>query len=88
MKSSCFHRACAMVTALLLLLGQGPLSVLATEGQVIVGGSQDAALGIIGGADGPTVIFVSGNWWTLLLGVAAVIAALVLAVVIIRKRKK
>ncbi len=46
-----------------------------------------ASLGIIGGADGPTAVFVSGGpgalWVPLLL-----LAAAVLLVVFLRKRKK
>ena len=47
-----------------------------------------ASVGIIGGADGPTAIFVTGNWW--ILPLAAVVAAAVLAGigVWIRKRRK
>ena len=47
-----------------------------------------ASIGIIGGADGPTAIFVTGNWWTLPLGLAVIAAAVVLVVVLLKKRRK
>ena len=47
-----------------------------------------ASIGIIGGADGPTAIFVTGNWWILPLGLAAITAAVVLVVVLLKKRRK
>ena len=57
--------------------------------------SSDASLGIIGGADGPTAILVSGSMWglvlellTVLLVLAAASAAIVLLVRYLRKRKK
>lgn len=58
------------------------------DSSVIRGDSEDAAIGIIGGADGPTVIFVSSNWWILPLGLAAAGAILVTAVILIKKQKK
>ena len=48
----------------------------------------DASLGIIGGADGPTAIFVSGNWGGLIAIVAAVLCAGVAVIVVLKKRKK
>ena len=44
-----------------------------------------ASVGIIGGADGPTAVFISGNPATLIL--AAVILIAVIALVILRTRK-
>ena len=44
-----------------------------------------ALVGVIGGADGPTVIFVTGSPGGLLIPAIAVLAAVVL---IIRKKKK
>lgn len=41
--------------------------------------TEDSAIGIIGGADGPTAIIVTGSPWGLVLELLA--AALVLAVV-------
>lgn len=48
------------------------------------------SVGIIGGADGPTSIFVSGNFSPWVIGaVIAVVAALAVGCVLfIRKRKK
>ena len=53
----------------------------------------ESAIGVIGGADGPTVIFISGNV-TALIVTAAVIACLAVAAVVFgviawkRRRKK
>ena len=48
-----------------------------------------ASIGIIGGADGPTAIFVSypDDWWKYALGAAAVVIASI-ALIIRKKRKK
>ncbi len=48
------------------------------------------SLGVIGGADGPTAVFVTSAVSTefVILCVAAVIAVVVLAVAIIKRRKK
>ncbi len=58
------------------------------ETEVVVGETQgDASLGVIGGADGPTAIFVSGDWGStaiIAIGAVAVIAALIL---IVKKRR-
>ena len=45
------------------------------------------SVGIIGGADGPTAIFVtsSPDWWVYAVGAAVIAAAIAL---IIRKKKK
>ena len=56
---------------------------------------EDSSLGIIGGADGPTAILVSGSPWGLvlellacLLVLAVIVTAAVLLVRYFRKRKK
>ena len=61
----------------------------------ILSASSDASLGIIGGADGPTAILVSGSMWgvvlellAVLLVLAAATTAIVLLVRYLRKRKK
>ncbi len=46
------------------------------------------SLGIIGGADGPTVIFVSGSAWGLLLPLLALLALGLGLFLWWRKRKK
>lgn len=48
-----------------------------------------SSIGVIGGADGPTAIFVttSDDFW-IYVGVAAVIVAVVATVLIIKRRKK
>ena len=46
------------------------------------------SIGIIGGADGPTAVFVSGNWGGLIAVLAAVICAGVAVIVALKKRKK
>ncbi len=48
----------------------------------------DPSIGIIGGADGPTAVFVSGNWGGLIAIVAAVICSGIAVVVALKKRKK
>lgn len=57
--------------------------------------SEDSSLGIIGGADGPTAIVVSGSGWGLvleLLAILLILASLVTAAVLLiryfRKKKK
>ena len=57
--------------------------------------SEDPSLGIIGGADGPTAIVVSGSGWGLVLELLAVVLVLtvivtagILLVRYLRKRKK
>ena len=49
--------------------------------------SNAASIGIIGGADGPTAIFLSGDIQALVLGVLAV-AMLVIAGIVIAARKR
>ena len=67
-----------------LLLGRGVLSLAG------VGVSVPASIGIIGGADGPTAIYVTGKpafaWW-LVAGLVCVAAALVLHLVCKHKQK-
>jgi len=48
-----------------------------------------SSIGIIGGADGPTAIFVvtSPDWWIYVLG-AAVIVIAAIALIIYKKKKK
>ena len=51
-------------------------------------GSEASNIGIIGGADGPTAIFVSSNInWLYICGLIGVIAAVLVAFVIYRKKK-
>ena len=49
--------------------------------------SNAASIGIIGGADGPTAIFLTGDIQALVLGVLAV-AMLVIAGIVIAVRKR
>ena len=52
-------------------------------------GNKAATIGIIGGADGPTAIFVSsGTSWMNLWGLAGIVAAIVLIAVFLYGRKK
>ena len=83
--------AAALVTALAVCAGAFGLraGLLA---------ARSASLGIIGGADGPTVIFVTGSgglwtallnltagpWWAGLLGLAGILALLAAAVLVAR----
>jgi pullulanase len=50
--------------------------------------SGDPSIGIIGGADGPTAIFVSGNWGGLIAILAAVICSGIAVITALKKRKK
>lgn len=50
--------------------------------------SNAASIGIIGGADGPTAIFLTGNFQLIPLALLAVAAAVVTLVVILRRRKR
>ena len=56
--------------------------------QIIVGDSEENSIGIIGGADGPTAIFVTGNWGGLIAIAAAVLCAGIAVIVALKKRKK
>ena len=52
-------------------------------------GTESASIGIIGGTDGPTAIFVTSNInWLLVCGVAGMIVAAVLVVLFIHRSKK
>lgn len=46
-----------------------------------------ASVGIIGGADGPTVVFISGNPVTLILAAVILIAVIALVILLTRKNK-
>ena len=48
----------------------------------------NSSVGIIGGADGPTTILVSGNLLSEIAAVLVIAAIIVAVVVILRKRKK
>jgi len=50
--------------------------------------SNAASIGIIGGADGPTAIFLTGDIQAFVLGVLAVAVLVVALVVILRRRKR
>ena len=60
----------------------------AEDPQIIVGESEDTSIGIIGGADGPTAVLVSGNWGAMVAMTAAVICALMAVIVALKNRKK
>ena len=46
-----------------------------------------ASVGIIGGADGPTAVFISGNPATLILAAVILIAVITLVILLARKNK-
>ncbi len=50
------------------------------------GGKEHSSIGIIGGADGPTAIFVSGSIWPLIAG--GILVLLVIAGIIVLAKKK
>ena len=77
-------RIIALVLLGALVLGLLPLAVLAGE----TTGGDSASIGIIGGADGPTAIFVTGNWGSLIVIAAAVLCAGIAVLVALKKRKK
>ena len=60
----------------------------AEDPQIIVGESEESSIGIIGGADGPTAIFVTGNWGGMIAMVAAVICSGIAVIVALKNRKK
>lgn len=74
-----------VAVAALLILGYAALIMLVTWR---TGAELSASVGVIGGADGPTAVFVSGPvpQWTSLLLVAAAGAAAIAYVVLTRKR--
>ena len=52
-------------------------------------GKEAASIGIIGGADGPTAIFItSGINWQTIFGILGVIVVAILVVVLIYRNKK
>ena len=64
------------------------LGLLCTLG--LVGcGKESASVGVIGGADGPTAIFVASNinWWVV-CGLVALVAVIVLVLLAIYRNKK
>ena len=54
---------------------------------LLAGCAEDVSVGVIGGADGPTVIFVAAApfWWVPFALIGAVIAVLIM---MIRRRRK
>ena len=78
-------RILALVMAAILGLGCFLLPAMAAGDIQESGGSM--SIGIIGGADGPTAIFVTGSVMPLIVG-AAVILLAVAALVVFKKRKK
>lgn len=92
MKHDKLKRIIALALLGSLVLGLLPLAALATETEsgtdVITGNHEKASIGIIGGADGPTAIFVTGNWLSTLLLIAGGICGLIAIVTILKKRKK
>ena len=75
---------CEAISALVLVKPADSES----DTEVIVGESEDASIGIIGGADGPTAILVSGNWGGLIAIAAAVLCSGIALIVVLKKRKK
>jgi Na+-transporting methylmalonyl-CoA/oxaloacetate decarboxylase beta subunit len=45
-------------------------------------------IGIIGGADGPTAVFVAGNLAEILIPVILVAAAVIVGVIVLMKKKR
>ena len=59
--------------------------------EIIEGESEENSIGIIGGADGPTAIFVTGNWGGIVSTVLLIAGAVCFAIAIVsylKKRKK
>ena len=78
-----------------LLLGLIPMLALATEADApgnmegtCIPMAMTASIGIIGGADGPTAIFVTGNWGGLIAIAAVVLCSGIAVIVALKKRKK
>ena len=57
---------------------------------LLTGCAEDVSMGIIGGADGPTALFISvaPYWWVPYAIIIGIIAAAVAAAVRIRRRRK
>jgi len=67
---------------------KGEVTVAGTSAMALVKESSGMSLGIIGGADGPTAIFVGGGIVSTVLLIAGAVCAVVAIVTIIKKRKK
>ena len=79
-------RIIALILAAVMVLSIFAGTVFAADGpELIISDSEKASVGIIGGADGPTAILVSGNPIAL---ITAAVAAVAIIVFIIRKRRK
>lgn len=50
----------------------------------------DSAIGIIGGADGPTAIYVAtnNNWWEIVVPIVVVILIIIGLIIYFKKRKR
>ena len=86
MKQDMLKRIVAIILLGSLLLGLIPMIALAAEADSSRNGTP--SLGIIGGADGPTAILVSGNWGGFVAMTAAVLCAGVAVIVALKNRKK
>ena len=74
-------RAVAILLLGSLLLGLLPLAALAAEAS--------SSVGIIGGADGPTAIFVASDPTATVIAIGiAVIAVIAIVAIVMKKRKK
>lgn len=56
----------------------------------MISSSEPATIGIIGGADGPTAIFLSShsNWLAIFGFIGIIVAAIIVVLIIYRNKKK
>ncbi len=48
----------------------------------------DSSIGIIGGSDGPTAVFVTGSPFAAIVTAVVVVAVVVTAIIVIKKKKR
>jgi len=98
MNRNLIKRVIAILLLGALMLSLLPMFAMASESDELISapipetdksGEDNSSIGIIGGADGPTAVFVTGNGTlsTLLL-IGGAICALVAVVQILKKRKQ
>ena len=86
MNRQTLKRVVAAVLVAALILSLLPMILMASAAE-----SENFSLGIIGGADGPTAVFVTGNWGGLLSTLLLIAGAVFLGIglfTFLKKRRK